>query len=297
MLLDDEYTHLCLPMAYAPKFSPGSFARFPGDEDARECPVKTCVAQHREHLAPDDDGKVRKVDPRTEAGQLLDPVRKPADVVARLRRELGSRGAAAQLDQTPSPSEGAIFKRHQIRYYRRADLPTMQKLVQSWDMTFKQAGSSFVCGQVWGQHKADSYLLDQVRDKWGFSGSVSAVKALTVKWPKARKKYVEAKANGNAVVDHLQSEISGFELVEPEGGKEARANACEPQFESGNVWLPHPDEAPWVVEYVEELLGFPAVVNDDQVDTTTQALVKLYDNHLQRLRRAMQSGAARQIGR
>ena len=301
MLLDHGYVHLCLPMEYEPKYAPGSFARYPElvgtDEAPRDCPIKACVAQHREHLAVDDEGNAALVDPRTAKGELLDPVRKPAAAVATLRRELGSRGAAAQLDQTPSPAEGAIFKRHQIRYYRRAELPTLNKQIQSWDMTFKEAGSSFVVGQVWGQAGADNYLLDQVRDKWGFSGTVAAVKALTIKWPKAREKLVEAKANGNAVVDHLKSEISGFVLVEPEGGKEARANAVEPQFESGNVWLPHKDDCPWVVEYVEELLGFPAVINDDQVDTTTQALVRLYNNALQRLRAAMNSKAARQLGR
>ncbi len=274
-LQDEGFVHLCIPMRYEPQIF----------VDGGKCPIKNCKAQHLFK------------DPRTEEGELLDPARKPEEAVARLEIELTPRGAAAQLQQRPSPAEGAIFKKHQIRYYRRADLPKLQKLLQSWDMTFKQAGSSFVVGQVWGQAGADCYLLDQVRDRWGFSETCEQVRMLTVKWPKANRKLVEAKANGNAVVDALQSEIPGFVLVEPEGGKEARAHAVEPQFEGGNVWLPHPDEAPWVVGYVEEVLGFPAMVNDDQVDCTTQALVEMRDNALERLRRAMSSKAVRKLGR
>ena len=154
-------------------------------------------------------------------------------------------------------------------------------------MTFKEAGSSFVVGQVWGQFHADCYLLAQVRDRWGMTGTIDQVKLLTLRFPKAHKKLVEAKANGHAVVDTLKKTISGLTLVEPDGGKEARANAVEPIFDSGNVWLPHPEEEPWIEDYVDELLAFPAAKNDDQVDTTTQALHYLRRGNLNRLRAAM----------
>ena len=185
-----------------------------------------------------------------------------------------------------------IFKQSQVRFYRaQGDNPTLPKrfgrVLQSWDMTFKEAGSSFVVGQVWGQVRADCFLLDQVRDRWGMSDTCKQVRALTLKWPKAHVKLVEAKANGPAVVDMLKSEISGFRLLEPEGGKEARANAVEPMWDSGNVWLPHPEEEPWVAEFIERLLGFPAVAYDDEVDTMSQALNFLRRGNLNRLRAAM----------
>lgn len=265
MLKDAGYYHLCLPMEY--------------DTSAKPCVIKNCKAKH----VPD-------VDPRTKDGELLDPNRKPRKEVERKKRELGSRGTAAQLNQRPSPAEGTIFKRTGIRYYRKKDLPTrFDRLIQSWDMTFKEASTSFVCGQVWGQARADCYLLAQKRDKWGMSQTCVQVRQMTLDWPKAYKKYVEAKANGPAVVDTLKNEISGFELVEPEGGKEARANACEPVWESGNVWLPHPDEEPWIEDFVEEVVGFPGAANDDQVDCMTQALVKLRRYSLDLLRRALEN--------
>jgi predicted phage terminase large subunit-like protein len=301
MLKDRGYVHLCLPMEYEPKYAPGSFGRFPelvGTEDApRPCVIDGCKAEHRIHLnEPDEDGEPLLVDPRTEPGELLVPDLKPRDAVERTKRELGSRGAAAQLEQRPTPAEGSIFKRSGIRHYRRAELPKLQRLIQSWDMNFKKTESgSFVVGQVWGQAGADCYLIYQFRDRVGFSATKAAVKATTVMYPKAHKKFVEAKANGDAVVDDLRNDISGFEMVEPEGGKEARANAVEDLWAGGNVWLPHTDEAPWVLEFIEEVTAFPGAATDDQVDCMTQALVKLRRNNLDRLRRAM--GNADRMGR
>lgn len=268
MIKDAGYHHLCLPMEYETKST----------RKGLPCVIKGCRAQH-----------IEDTDPRTEDKELLEPNRKPREAVDKTKRELGSRGAASQFGQRPAPAEGAIFKRNGLRYYRKKDLPRLDRQIQSWDMTFKEAASSFVCGQAWGQAGADCYLLGQRREKWGMSKTCDQVKLMSLDFPKAYKKYVEAKANGPAVVDMLKKIVSGFELVEPEGGKEARANAVEPMWESGNVYLPHPEECPWVEEFVEEVLGFPAMKNDDQVDCMTQALVKLRRHSLERLRRAMEN--------
>jgi len=48
-----------------------------------------------------------------------------------------------------------------------------------------------------------------------------------------------------------------------------------PFVESGNVYLPDPDLAPWIDDYVQEHTAFPNASHDDQVDTTSQALNRL----------------------
>ncbi|MGZ0879044.1 phage terminase large subunit [Priestia megaterium] len=73
----------------------------------------------------------------------------------------------------------------------------------------------------------------------------------------------------------LQDEISGLIPVNPEGGKEVRANAVSPEVESDNVYLPHPLYASWVNELIDEATAFPNGRYDDMVDSLTQALVKL----------------------
>ena len=87
---------------------------------------------------------------------------------------------------------------------------------------------------------------------------------------------MEDKANGPAVIDSLKSTVSGLIPVEPDGSKVARAHACTAEWEAGNVWLPHKDIAPWIVETVEEITTFPFSSNDDTVDAMTQALRDLY---------------------
>jgi predicted phage terminase large subunit-like protein len=60
--------------------------------------------------------------------------------------------------------------------------------------------------------------------------------------------------------------------VNPEGGKVVRAAAVSPLIEASYVYLPHPDYAPWVGDFIEECAAFPNGAHDDQVDAMTQAL-------------------------
>ena len=62
--------------------------------------------------------------------------------------------------------------------------------------------------------------------------------------------------------------------MNPEGGKVARAAAVCPLIEAGNVYLPHPDYAPWVGDFIEECAAFPNGAHDDHVDAITQALLR-----------------------
>lgn len=109
----------------------------------------------------------------------------------------------------------------------------------------------------------------------GLPETLNAVRRLTIKHPLAIAKYIEEKANGPAVMQTLKGEITGMIGVEPEGGKETRAYAVTPLFESGNVYFPHPLYAPWISDVIEEMLAFPNGEHDDDVDAMTQALVKL----------------------
>ena len=103
---------------------------------------------------------------------------------------------------------------------------------------------------------------------------MKAVRDLSQKFPQTYAKLIEDKANGSAVIQMLQHEISGILPVNPEGGKIARAQAVSPLIEAGNVYLPHPDCAAWVGDFIEECAAFPNGARDDQVDAMTQALLR-----------------------
>lgn len=208
------------------------------------------------------------------------------------KAEVGSRTWNALYQQRPSPAGGSIFKREWIKYYVRTEqqkrewglsddvvvLPIhYDKLAQSWDCTFKDSSSSdFVAGGVWARKQAQYFLLDIDHRRMGFADTMKAIRAMSDKWPNARSKYIEDKANGTAIIEMLKDEISGIIPVNPDGGKEARANAVSPLFEAGNVYLPHPNMCPWVEDVIEELVSFPNAAHDDLVDMTTQALNQLY---------------------
>ena len=59
-------------------------------------------------------------------------------------------------------------------------------------MAFKDTKKAdFVVGQVHAAHGADRYLLDQVRDRLDFPGTILAVRRLTARWSGATLKLVE----------------------------------------------------------------------------------------------------------
>jgi predicted phage terminase large subunit-like protein len=83
---------------------------------------------------------------------------------------------------------------------------------------------------------------------------------------------VEDKANGPAVIDTLKDKVSGLIAIEPRGSKFARASATSPQIEAGEIYLPHPDEEPWVEAFISEWCAVPNNAFWDQVDQSSQAM-------------------------
>lgn len=227
-------------------------------------------------------------EPHRKTGEALSPQRFPLAQLENIKAAIGTRDWEALYQQHPTPDGGAIFKSDWIRFWLPKDLPEQfGQVVLSWDMTFKEGDSNdFVVGQVWGRNGGDFYLLDQVRGRWGFTDTVRQFRMLAQKWPQARAKLVEDKANGPAVIDTLKHEIGGIIPIEPDGSKTARAHAVTPLFESGNVYLPHPEYCPWVKEYIAELTQFPSAAHDDQCFAAgTKVATLLGDKPIEDIRR------------
>ena len=212
-------------------------------------------------------------------GLALVPELHPIEKLIETKSMLSDYFWSALYQQSPKAEGGNVFKDVGVRYWRPADLPKrFTKVIQSWDMTFKDSdGSDFVVGQVWGKAGANVYLLAQVRSRMGFVATLAAVKKMTKDYPMARSKLIEDKANGPAIIDSLKQKIAGIKPITPKDSKIARAHEVTAYWEAGNVYLPHPDFAPWVRDdFLPEVTGFPAAGSDDQVDAMTQALSELY---------------------
>ena len=193
----------------------------------------------------------------------------------------GSRSWLALFQGRPTAASGNMIKRSWWKYYDK--MPDhFDEMLQSWDCTFKDAKTSdYVVGTVWGRVSSRYYLLDLVRDRMDITVTMASIRNMTAKWPRALTKLIEDKANGSAVIQMLQTSIPGLLPVNPSGGKIARAAAVSPAIESGNVFIPSPELCPWVINYVEEWSAFPNGSNDDQVDSSTQALNHLIYNSWQ----------------
>ena len=218
-------------------------------------------------------------DPRREAGELMDPVRLPASMIARLRKDLGLH-ASAQLDQAPVPEGGAVFKKEWLKYWD-VPPPQLDQTIISWDCAYKdEQHADYVAGQVWGRCGGQFYLLEQTYGHLSFSATLKAIVGLREKYSGAIT-LIEEKANGPAIVQTLQAKVPGIVAVDPRGGKFSRAASCTGYFEAGDIFLPNPGNPgfSWVMSsYVPELLSFPRARHDDQVDATTQAILYLQEN-------------------
>jgi len=107
-----------------------------------------------------------------------------------------------------------------------------------------------------------------------FPTTMKAIREMSQNWPSTLAKLIEDKANGSGLIQMLQNHVPGIIPVNPQGGKLSRARAISPLVEAGNVYLPHPDYAPWVKDFIEECAAFPNGAHDDQVDAMTQALLR-----------------------
>lgn len=214
---------------------------------------------------------LHETDPR-EVNDPLWPQKYDTDDLKKIKAAVGTYEWSALYQQRPSPSEGNILNRNWWKFYKQAP-DRFEEVIQSWDCAFKDNDDSdYVVGQVWGKIGADKYLLDQVRARMDLPATIQAVKTLTGKWKIARAKLIEDKANGPAVIQMLNRQISGLIPVNPEGGKIVRASAASPDVEAGNVFLPDPSIAPWVHDFIEEAAAFPNGSHDDMVDCFSQAI-------------------------
>jgi hypothetical protein len=240
-------------------------------------------------------------DPRTKAGELLWPDRFGPPEIAALKLELGSYGAAGQLQQAPAPAAGGIVKKEWWRFYETTP-PVFNEEWISWDMAFKgkDDDADYVVGTVWGRLGAQFYLRDLVRAQLEFNETQKGTVVLAKTWPRIPGKLVEDKANGPAIISSLRRVLPGLIAYEPPGALPGRVRAVAPYIEAGNVllpgeglarrrfeywrkvaserdsWLPLADVVPdWVDRWIHEWAVFPKGANDDQVASGCQALERM----------------------
>lgn len=210
-------------------------------------------------------------------GEALWPWKYNEKTLANIKATIGTYDWSALYQQRPQPAEGAIFKREWMNNTYKV-LPEDINVIQSWDLPFvKSEGSAKCACIVMGRKGSSIYIIDVLNDKMEFTENVEAIRRMSAKHPSARAKVVENKANGPAIVSLLKKEIPGIVEFDPKGSKEERAISVTPYFEAGNIYMPDSSIAPWVQDYIEDLLKFPSGKYKDTVDATVQGILYLMD--------------------
>ena len=207
-----------------------------------------------------------------ETGEILHPEREPLSVLDDLRSTMGSSNFSAQYQQQPVPPEGALIKGEWFRYYTEPpDLKSGGRIIQSWDTASKanKTNDYSVC-TTWLEHRGDYYLLNVFRDRLEYP----ALRRRIIDHAKAaptRIVLIEDASSGTQLAQDLCDEGAIRPIaIRPEREKIVRVEARCATIEAGHVWLP--DSAPWLDDFLSEVLSFPNGRYDDQVDSMTQFL-------------------------
>lgn len=210
------------------------------------------------------------------AGDILQPSLMSAATLNDLRQNMTEYNFAAQYQQDPQPQAGLIVRREWLRFYKPNQKPDdFEQIVQSWDTASKatELANYSVC-TTWGLSDGKLYMLDCYRRKPEFPELKRAVRELAALW-NADIVLVEDKSSGTQLIQELRSDDFHQIQAAPvlDGDKELRLRAQTAKIEGGFVLFP--ESAPWLSSYLLELTTFPNAKNDDQVDSTVNALAWL----------------------
>jgi predicted phage terminase large subunit-like protein len=205
-------------------------------------------------------------------GEPLHPEREPKWVLDNIRRSVGEWIFAGQYQQSPLPLGGGMVKREWFRTYGPEDLPErFDSVLLSVDTANKPSElSDYSAFTIWGVYDQRIYLLHVLRQRLEYPDLKRTVRALAERH-KPDVILIEDRASGTQLIQELIDEgLCAVTRYAPEGDKQMRLYAQTAMIENGFFYLPR--EAPWLPEYLHEMLTFPNSKYDDQVDSTSQAL-------------------------
>jgi len=203
-----------------------------------------------------------------DAGEALWPEFYPLSVLERYRSVLPSRDWSALYQQRPTPDEGDYFRREWFRYYD--NLPSHLRIYGASDYAVTAKGGDYTVHLVAGIDPDDNlYIVDVWRQQTESHHWVEAfldlvAKHKPLKWAEETGQII--KSIGPFLDKRMRERrvYCAREQMTSVADKPTRARSFQARASMGKVYLPH--QAPWVADFVGELLMFPAGKNDDQVD-------------------------------
>jgi predicted phage terminase large subunit-like protein len=232
-------------------------------------------------------------------GEPLSEERYSLEALTELRSAMDEYLWNALYQQNPTPEGGGMLKRHRWRYWQYPgqqlppvavvndkseivevapeELPaSFNRHIQSWDLAFEgKSTSDFVAGLDIRVSGAKRYIVDSVHARMDFTETIAAIEHFRAMHPDVSGIFVENRANGAAAIATLTQRVTGINAVDATKSKYDRAYAASDELNAGNWYLPHPQIASWVNDFLFEASSFPRSKHDDWVDAWSQAVAKL----------------------
>ena len=205
---------------------------------------------------------------KRKAGSVIDPRRESLKDLAVLRQSMGELFFSAQYQQEPIPLAGNLIKAEWFKEYGVAPTYTYDDaLVISIDTAMKgEQLADFSVATVWLGRGDHCFLLDLWRERVDYPDLKRAALRLRDKYPTATL-LIEDKGSGTSLIQELRAFNVAVIAINPQGDKPTRVANISARFEAGAVFFPK--SAPWLDPLKAELLGFPNVKHDDQVDSVS----------------------------
>lgn len=227
-------------------------------------------------------------DPRKKEGELLWTQRFNHETQKRYKRDLGPIGYAAQYQQSPTPSSGAVFSRDKERFFTMSydsyflHTPRGIRAVNKEDCTHfltvdpaisENESADFMVIQKWAKTQfSDLLLIDIIRGHWNHKEQQKEIEdAFNENKEDTDFIAVETTAYQHALFTDLSDKGLPCKPFKPHKDKVARAGVAAIWQQNGKMYFLKGAE--WLEEYQNELYKFPKAKKKDQVDATSLAAI------------------------
>lgn len=216
------------------------------------------------------------------AGESINPKRRSAEDYLRIKKTIGVREWQCLYQQDPVPADGTMFKLSDIRYYNKdveLDTPELKRLPDDTELTFFSAwdfstgrGTDFTVGVVSAiDRDYNLYVIDVKRGKWEAFDIAEQIIDTAANYKTQRNGIEIGQLSAmiepilNKRMQERQKYINITPLKPGRQNKVSRSMTIHARMQQGKVFLPR--NAPWLQDFLAELLAFPVGKNDDQVDS------------------------------
>lgn len=207
-----------------------------------------------------------------EAGEALWPEQYPIEALEKIKRALPPRDWSALYQQSPSPETGDYFKREWIKTVPPQHVPDIRSMAVygASDYAVTSNGGDYTVHVVVGVDSTGRvWLLDVWRQQSSSDLWVNSLCDLVRKWKPIgwAEETGQIKSGVGPFLVKRMIETNAYvtrEQFPTRGDKAVRAQSIRGRMALSGIYMR--DDAPWLSEFISELMSFPVGVHDDICD-------------------------------